>query len=456
MILATIAELGNLYYQYMKYLFFFVVFIQYGFGQSFNGTWKGDLKAQGMTLPFVVHLIQVENGYEAKADSPKQGAFGLAAKAKVTGDSVVVSTDYGAKVVGVLTDDTTITSIFFQGGIQIPLILKKQKVVEMPKRPQEPQAPFSYDSEDFVVDKDVNTTFGGTITSPKQAGKYPAVILISGSGQQNRDGELFGHRPFKLLADRLTQQGFVVLRFDDLGIGESKGDLINFTTLTQADDVEFLLTYLSGHSKVNPQKIGLIGHSEGGVIAPIIAARNKEVKYVVSLAGMAIRGEELTLRQMADIKGQSVEKKNFYKDLVTIMGTGHPDQIRNDMQKRIDAYTETAIDKLTVEDTAGISRLFLPWFITFVKLDPETYLKDVHVPLLALNGAKDIQVVAKDNLEAFRKYLPNNKKNMFKEYPDLNHLFQTATTGDILEYSVIEETFNEQVIKDMLIWLNGL
>lgn len=429
--------------------------------QPFEGTWQGDLSVQGVTLPFVVHLQKSGEGYTAKADSPKQNAFDLPADAIVTGDSIVISVKIGAEIRGRLTDDTTIVSTFHQAGMQLPLTLHKIEgyaaETAKPNRPQEPQEPYPYSTEDFVLDKYGQTTLAGTITSPKEEGKYPAVILISGSGQQNRDEELFGHKPFKVLADYLTRQGIVVLRFDDLGVGGSKGDLENLTTLSQADDVEFLLSYLAAHPKVDTQRLGLIGHSEGGVIAPVIAARNTGVKYIVSLAGMAIPGYELLQRQMKDLNPESLSptKEQFYAQIFqTLRSGGDRDVIRAEMQNQIDTFA--ADGELTAQDTAALSNFFIPWFITFANLDPAVYLKDVQVPVMAVNGGKDVQVIAVDNLKAFEKALPPNDKHLFKQYPGLNHLFQTAPTGAVLEYAEIEETFNPAVMQDIVGWIKGL
>lgn len=448
----------------MRYLllFFSLVLVQLACqAQSFEGTWQGDLSVQGMTLPFVVHLQKSGEGYTAKADSPKQNAFDLLADAKVLGDSIVVKVTIGAEIRGRMTNDTTIVSTFYQGGMQLPLTLHKSENYSLesakPKRPQEPKEPFPYSVEDFELEKDQQTTFAGTITSPTADGKYPAVILISGSGQQNRDEELFGHKPFKVLADYLTRQGIVVLRFDDLGIGGSKGDLDNLTTVSQADDVEFLLSYLAKHPKVDIQRLGLIGHSEGGVIAPIIAARNTDVKYIVSLAGMAIPGYELLQRQMEDFNTEplSPSKKLFYSQIYEAMRTSK-DVVgaRVKMEEIIDSFD--VFDQLTTQDTAMLTPYFVPWYIAFAKIVPAEYLRDVKVPVMAVNGAKDVQVIAADNLKAFENNLPAHTKHVFKQYPELNHLFQTATTGATLEYAEIEETFNPAVMQDIVDWIKQL
>ena len=430
-------------------------------GQSVVGSWKGDLSVNGVVLPLVVHIQQTDSAYTASADSPAQGAFAIPAKVEVRQDSVDIAVQGGIYVRGRLTNDSTMNTTFLQGGLNLPLVLKRQhgeKPSEKLNRPQEPQLPYPYDSEDFVITKDSATVFGGTITSPKASGKYPAVILVSGSGQQDRDELLFGHKPFKVLADYLTKNGFVVLRFDDLGIGESKGDIFHLTTLTQSDDVDFLLDYLTRYPKVDKDKLGLIGHSEGGIIAPIVASQDNRVRYIVSLAGMAIPGYDLLKRQMADSGGLEVipvEKKELYEDLIqTIKNSEQDDSCRHALQSRIDRFAKT--NTLTAEDTIGIRRLFSLWVFTFVRLDPAVYLRQLTIPVMALNGAKDVQVIAQDNITAFKKYLPAHKKHVFKIYPNLNHLFQTAETGALIEYATIEETFHEPVMKDIVAWIKSL
>jgi pimeloyl-ACP methyl ester carboxylesterase len=427
-----------------------------GFGQEFAGTWKGDLNAGGMRIPLVIHIQKSESGLAVSADSPTQGAYNLPGKIEVIADSLSISLDAGIAIRGRLANDTTIQTTFYQGNTQLPLSLIRQNAsnrISKLNRPQEPQPPYPYNSEDFQLTKDEETSYGGTVTSPGKEGKYPAVILISGSGQQNRDSELFGHKPFKVLADYLTKNEFVVLRFDDLGVGQSKGDLRNFTTLTQAADISFLLDYLAQHPKVDRTKIGLIGHSEGGVIAPIVAAHDDRVRYVVSLAGMAVTGYELSLRQRKDFNSEiPPAKEKFYSDLLDVMqAEGSQDNIRAEMQRKVDAFAAT--EQLTGQDTVALSRLFTPWFITFVNLDPAIYLDQLDIPVMALNGGKDVQVIAEDNLRIFEQHLPKRKENVFKTYPLLNHLFQTASKGALDEYVNIEETFNEQVLKDMADWL---
>lgn len=429
-----------------------------GYGQQFVGTWKGDLQVGTIELDFVLHIEQIAGGFTVQSDSPDQGAYGLPGQIEVVGDSLSISLDMGAHVRGRLKSDTTISSVFYQGDAALPLLLRKQNERErlMSSRPQEPQPPYPYDIEDFECVRDSETTFAGTISAPKEAGSYPGVILISGSGQQNRDSELYGHKPFKVLADYLTRNGFVVLRFDDLGVGKSKGDVSSLTTLSQAEDISSLVMYLAQHPKVNMDRIGLIGHSEGGVIAPIVAAKNSQVRYIISLAGMAIPGYELLNRQRRDINGHiSSEKDKFYSDIILAMrAEGSLDEIRTGMTKVIDSYDGS--DPLNAQDTTVLSRMFLPWYITFGNLDPAYYLRQLDIPVMAVNGGKDVQVIAKDNLHAFAQYIPENEKHLIKEYPRLNHLFQVAERGALDEYGEIEETLNEEVLKDIVAWLQTL
>ncbi|SMG30307.1 alpha/beta hydrolase family protein [Sphingobacterium psychroaquaticum] len=430
--------------------------------QNYAGRWHGDLDAMGTIIPMVIQLQKVEGTWKGALDVPSQNALNLPLDISLVGDSVSLKGPSGIKIAGRFSSDSVLHTVYFQNGFEAKVLFKRKEGTEMVSlpparvRPQEPKAPFPYLSRDFKI-TDEGTTQAGTITSPKGQGKYPAVILVNGSGQQNRNSELFEHKPFLVLADYLTRNGVVVLRYDDLGTGESIGDVGNLTTLTAADNAEKLLAYLKSQPEVDGNKLGIIGHSEGGVIGPIIAARNPDVKFVVSLAGMAISGRELLGQQLMELglKGASASKKQFYMSMLDAMAAENTyNQARAKMEDLIEEFN--GVEKLTKEDTASLQPLFMPWYLTFLKLQPKNYLSEVKVPMLVLNGDKDVQVRSEANIATFQTYLPANKKHTYKRYPQLNHLFQTAQTGHVDEYVTIEETFNPEVMSDVLEWMKKL
>lgn len=440
----------------------FFLFIPPVTAQSYTGRWHGDLDAMGTIIPLVIQLQKVEGAWKGALDVPSQHALNLPLDMSLEGDSISLKGPSGIKIGGRFISDSVLHTVYFQNGFEAKVLFKRKEGTEkvsLPParvRPQEPKAPFPYLSRDFKI-TDGGTTQAGTITSPKGEGKYPAVILINGSGQQNRNSELFEHKPFFVLADYLTRNGIVVLRYDDLGTGESIGDVGNLTTLTVADNAEKLVTYLRSQPEVDRNKLGIIGHSEGGVIGPIIAARNPDVKFVVSLAGMAISGRELLGQQMMELGlvGASKSKQHFYMSMLDVMATENTyNQARAKMEDLIDEFN--GVEKLTKEDTVSLQPFFMPWYLTFLKLEPKTYLTEVKVPMLVLNGDKDVQVRSEANIAAFQQYLPVNKRHVYKRYPKLNHLFQTAQTGNVDEYITIEETFNPEVMQDILEWMQKL
>lgn len=305
------------------------------------------------------------------------------------------------------------------------------------------------------------------MTKPYGKGKFPVVILISGSGRQNRNEEIFGHKPFLVIADYLTRNGMAVFRYDDRGMGESeKGNLEECTTIDFATDTEAAISYLKTRNDIDLKNIGLVGHSEGGIIAFMLAAKNKDVSFVVSLAGSAIRGDSIsfkqnerlakqygmndsiwqtqaiTLRKMYSIVENATDTISLKADLMEFMLGTVPEQMR-----------DNPMVKMQVEQQ--MKPMLSPWIRFFFSHDPAQDLKNIKCPVLALNGEKDMQVIADDNLPVIERTLKNNgNKNVTViKYPDLNHLFQHSATGMPDEYEKIEETFSPEVLKDMKDWI---
>ena len=291
------------------------------FSQDVSGTWNGILKVQGMQLSLVFHINKTENGFSSTMDSPDQKAFGIPVTTTNFENLKLTIAIANARIEyeGVLGADGNINGTFKQSGQSFPMNLSKGKLEkEIIKRPQEPKNPYSYYTEEVVFENKVaNINLAGTLSLPTKEGVFPAVILITGSGAQNRDEELLGHKPFLVIADYLTKNGIAVLRFDDRGTAMSKGDFKTATTLDFSTDVEAALQYLQTRKEIDQKKIGLIGHSEGGIIAPMVAAKSKNVSFIILLAGTGIPGDELLLLQQELIgRASGISEKDLKKSKI--------------------------------------------------------------------------------------------------------------------------------------------
>jgi len=434
--------------------------------QDISGKWLGLLKIQGMELDLYFNISKEENTYSATMDVPKQGAKAIPVTAVELKDSTInISIGaLGMTYVGIIQNDSLISGEFNQRGTLLPLDLKRVdgtagKLV----RPQTPKAPFPYLEENIVFKntKD-NISLSGTLSLPTDKTGFPTVILISGSGPQNRNSEIFGHQPFWVIADYLTRQGIGVLRFDDRGIAESEGDFSTATSFDFAEDVKAAVTYLKSRKDISPNNIGLIGHSEGGLIAPIVANEPNNVNFIVLLAGPGLPGKELLLLQKA-----TIEKAGQVPPAITnrgqeIMGGAYNRVIEkapNDptLKDSLTAYFRASYDNLIPEDQLHslVQQISSPWMINFIKHDPVPILQKVTIPVLAINGEKDLQVPPQENLAAIEAALKKggNTNVTTKEFPNLNHLFQNCETGLVNEYGNIEETFSEEVLSEISDWI---
>jgi uncharacterized protein len=444
-------------------------------GQDISGQWNGVLKVQGTQLRLVFNITQSENGYSSTMDSPDQGAKGIPVTSTNFENSIlkIEISNAGILYEGTLNDKNVFIGTFKQSGQSFPLNLTQKEIEkERVVRPQEPTKPYPYYSEDvkFENTKD-NIVLAGTLTLPKKDGIFPAVILITGSGPQNRDEELLGHKPFLIIADYLTKNGIAVLRYDDRGTAESTGNFKTATTMDFAIDVEFAIQYLLTRKEINKNHIGLIGHSEGGIIAPIVAAKSKDIDFIVLLAGTGIRGDKLLLLQQELIGKASgtsdvdLQKNKFISkgafdivlkskntDSLKIDLTNYISQAMKDnpdLSEKLSGMSEDDFVKLQV------TQLISPWMNYFIKYDPSLILEKVKSPVLAINGSKDLQVPAKVNLEAIKKALEKggNTNVTTKELPNLNHLFQESKTGAPSEYATIEQTFSPIALAEILHWI---
>lgn len=431
---------------------------QFIFSQQITGSWKGELDVQGMKLPLIIHIKNENNILSSTLDSPKQGATNIAVASTtfVENELVFAVPTIGLNYSGKL-DNEVITGIFKQGPNELPLTfikLNENEANQTIKRPQTPKPPFNYQTEDvsFINNTDKNT-LAGTLSQPKDFNKTaPIVVMITGSGSQNRDEELFGHKPFAVIADDFAKKGIATLRIDDRGIGGSSKGIKNETTYNYATDIDAAVHFLIKRGYKN---IGLVGHSEGGMIAPIVATINKSVHFMVLMAGPGTAIDSLLVKQNylgKQLSGMSEE--NLKKD-------------RDSNQKTytfIKNYSGLDLDKdlrlfLTNEDEEineqAMKQYTAPWFRYFIAFNPDAYLSKIKIPVLAINGSLDFQVPAKDNLAAIKNSLTRAKNKNFEtyEFEGMNHLFQECKTGAFSEYSEIEQTISPKVLDKMSAWI---
>jgi len=440
-----------------------------------KGTWLGKLQAGGVELRIVFHVSADSAGIlSATMDSPDQGALGIPISEVSFEDGNVRFglPDIGGVYEGTHSDDgTTFDGTWQQSGMTFPLTLTRTDEVQQVNRPQEPEEPFPYDVEEVRYRNDAaDLTLAGTLTLPPSEGPFAAVLLISGSGPQDRNEALLGHKPFLILADYLTRHGIAVLRYDDRGVAESTGNFATATSKDFAGDARAGVTFLKQHQRINPDQIGLIGHSEGGMIAPMIAAESDEVAFIVLLAGTGITGEEILYLQSrlinrANGAGDETIRKNndLQKRLFTIIKeTSDPSTAAEQLNAFVTTYMEEVTPAelealgLTEASLRGqVAQVNTPWFRFFLTYDPAPALEKVTVPVLAINGEKDLQVPPAENLGAIERALKagGNINYMIQELPGLNHLFQTATTGSPNEYSGIEETMAPATLELIVSWI---
>lgn len=443
------------------------------YAQDITGPWNGTLKVAAMQLRLVVNITKTDDGYKATLDSPDQGAKDIAVSKTTFENSQLRFAIPVAQIeyVGDLKDGKFVGT-FKQNGKEFPLELSKGGLkTEAAKRPQEPKKPFPYYTEDITFENpNAQITLAGTLSLPQKEGVFPAVILISGSGPQNRDEELLGHKPFLVISDYLTRNGIAVLRFDDRGVGQSKGVFKTATSADHASDVASAVAYLKTRKEI--KQIGLMGHSEGGLIAPMVAATNANVAFIVLLAGTGISGDKLLLMQQELISRASgvvseteiaSSKKINEGAFKLIVQSNDDEQLKKDLAAYISAALKESPEikpkdvkeeDFIAEQVKGAMSPW-PWMQYFLKYDPASSLQKVKCPILAVNGEKDLQVPAKENLSAIERIAKKagNKDVTTKMYPNLNHLFQECKTGSPAEYPTIEQTFSPLVMEDCTKWI---
>ena len=444
--------------------FLLVTLASYSQNAVIDGKWWGrlDVGGQGLTVGFEIQASEGQGFLEVK----EQGAKGIPMEVKkVTPDSLEVSISaIGASYAGVRVVEDKIDGTFTQNGMKLPLSLQPGEIPV--NRPQTPQSPYPYLTEEVTFENEAEgVVLSGTLTYPMMHFRYPAgtvpvVLMVTGSGQQNRDEELLGHKPFAVIAHHLAINGIASLRYDDRGVGKSTGSLDGLTSLCNKNDAAAGIAYLRELGKFG--KVGVLGHSEGGTIAFMLGAEDT-VDFLVSLAGAAAKGIDVILGQ-----NEAVLKLSGFSDAVVTQ-----------YLKALEVVHIDRINGVTVENSVGYvgkvcsdNDVVLPaslksnleavassdndWFTYFLGYDPSEDIKKITCPVFALNGTLDMQVIAEDNLSVIRENLPENVLSIVKEYDSLNHLFQNCTIQNCLLYGAIEETISEEVLNDISTWINGI
>lgn len=428
-----------------------------------TGDWNGTIELPGQPLRFGARFAPDGTG---AVDIPAQGATGLA----VTGVTITgTEVRFGLALPGdptftgtVAPDGESVAGTFTQGGQELPFTMTRGPLAGS-ARPQEPKPPFPYRSTDVTFPSGA-ITVAGTLTQPDGPGPFPAVVLITGSGAQDRDETIEGHKPFLLLADTLTRAGFAVLRTDDRGVGGTGGDLLQSTYPDLAADVQAALAFLRARPDIDPQRLGLLGHSEGGYLAPLVAQGSPEVRFVIMMAGPAVPGLDVLLEQNELIYAQRGAPRPiidaqlaFVRDLAALLRAGDVDGARARTRQAIVAELDAAgtpqdrrpTPEQIEQQAAAVTA---PVFAAFLAHDPTPSLRALDVPVLAFYGDKDLQVPPAQSEPAVRAALAGNPDATIRTFPGLNHLMQPTTSGAVDEYGVIETTIDPQVLELVRSW----
>jgi pimeloyl-ACP methyl ester carboxylesterase len=386
--------------------------------------YKGDLKINDANqMPITLKIIQQKDTTLYFLGSPSQTQeYFPASKVKHYGDTLSIGIkQLGVVIKGLFNNDKTVfNSTFKQGLMKTDIAFIKTKQAFSYNRPQTPKPPFDYNIEELTFKTpSCDYIFHGTLTYPKTNKKYPLVVLVTGSGLENRDEEIFSHKPFAVIADYFAKNGIATFRYDDRGFGQKDTLLMKGTTLDFALDCESAIKMLKDNEHIDKNHIGVVGHSEGGLIAEVIASRNKDVSFIVLLAAPSITGKDIMISQTKKILASNGASKE-------------------DIDKNVNEINAMTFNDNSINDI---------WTKCFYYLDPKDYLKKIKCPTLVLNGSKDMQVIPEENIPYMQKYLTN--KPTIKVMPNLNHLFQHCTTGNPSEYINIEETFSPEVLQIM-------
>jgi pimeloyl-ACP methyl ester carboxylesterase len=439
---------------------------------GFDGVWRGSL--QGL-MRLVIHIDRAPaGGLAGTMDSPDQGAMGLPIDTLIArGDSLrFTMRRIGGEYLARRVTPDSLEGMWRQGGMAMPLNLRRGGgTTPPPRRPQEPRRPLDYDTVavTFPNTRAPDVTIAGTLTVPKGKRPFPVALLISGSGPEDRDEAVFGHRPFLVLADHLTRNGIAVLRVDDRGVGGSTGRFSTATSEDFASDALAAVEFLKTRKEIDPGRIGLIGHSEGGLIAPMVAVRSSDVAFIVLMAGPGIPGDSTLILQSAALRrsmgvvptdGEAVLVRRMYAKVRAGDSLGAVAEARDLVRMQIAGLPEAQRTALGDPDSAAVGairRLYTPWMRFFLAFDPRPTLRKVSVPVLAINGEKDVQVLPRENLAAIEAAFQAGglRDYTVKELPGLNHLFQRCTLCTLMEYPTLEETIAPAALDEMTRWIQA-
>lgn len=452
--------------------------------QDITGSWQGTLPAGGRDVRLIFHITGSANNYSAKFDSPDQNAYGInCSSVTQTGDSIVI----GIKIAngayrGKWNSANEIQGVYSQNGGSVQMNMKRLTDAETPHppsmqpKPQTPKEPFNYISEEVGYENNLqHVHLAGTLTKPNNGTKFPVVLLITGSGPQDRDESIGMHKPFLLIADHLAKLGIAVLRVDDRSMGKSTGDFSASDSKDFATDVMAGIEYLKTRKDIDVTKIGLLGHSEGAMIAPYVAARSKDVAFIVMLAGPAVGGKQTMYFQAVEkaLPGISAGNVRAYGNLYNAMmkialdpetaknaNSYIRDTYLNWKKEQPDSTIKALIhgpDEAVIKSfESGFADFKRHWWNFFLTYDPAKDLQQLRIPVFALNGEKDEQVDPKTNLAAVNNILTKNGNRHFKTYevPGVNHLFQHCKQcGSVEEYLSLEETFDTATLVMIGNWI---
>lgn len=437
------------------------------------GTWDGEANVLGQKLRMIFNVTRDEQGnLLAHISIPAQMVRGMAIdEVTLEGDALVFAwkTVNARWELDISDDGRSAEGVLKQNGMEFPVTLRRlaegEVIDSAANRPQTPKPPFPYQTTDveFTSAGD-NVKLAGTICMPEGEGPHPAVVFITGSGPQDRDETLFDHKPFLVLADDLARHGIASLRYDDRGVGGSGGDLGDATVEVFKGDVLGAIDLLRRTPGIDPRRIGLIGHSEGGIVAPAVAAESEDLAFIVLLAGTGVSGDEVLrvqTRALLEASGAAptlvAQTLADQKKMLGLIGDparreelfGH---MRETVSRQMPGLEGAALEEMV---NAQVEMVSSPWFVAFVKHDPRPALRRVTCPVLALNGDLDLQVLPSQNLPEIRAALEEagNTDVTIRELPRLNHLFQECERGTIDEYGQIEQTMHPRVIQMIREWI---
>ncbi|HEY2049073.1 MAG TPA: alpha/beta fold hydrolase [Caulobacteraceae bacterium] len=435
--------------------------------EGLDGVWQGTLDTvSGIKLRLAMHIDTGPYGTTGRLDSLDQAAYGIPVT-DIARQGARVSfavPSVGGAFEGAFGGAGTIAGTWTQGGAGLPLTFARRPAGEPEarlSRPQTPKPPYPYRVEDIAFDDAAgHDRLAGTLTLPAGKGPFPAVVLITGSGPNDRDETIFGHKPFAVLADALTRRGVAVLRYDKRGVGASTGDYATATSANFADDAQAAVAFLAERRDIARRRIGLIGHSEGGLIAPMVAGRDRQVAFVVLMAGPGVNGTDLLeaqqrrINEVMGLGGEQLAQASAEEARMIDIARQAPDTATAAARLKVEADASaerTGAPQAVAE--AQAAELASPWFHAFLAYDPAPALGRLRIPVLAVIGSKDVQVPPDQNLPALRAALAHDPRASVEELPGLNHLFQPAPTGAPGEYAQIETTLAPAALNTITDWI---